>query len=68
MIHTNIDVTKFDSKTLHKMIFIYNSIESGWKVKKRDNRYIFQKLHGDKKEIFMEDYLEKFIEENSSLK
>jgi hypothetical protein len=68
MIHSNIDLTKLDSKTVHKMLFIYNSIESGWKVKKRDNRYIFQKLHGDKKEIFMEDYLEKFIEENSSLK
>jgi hypothetical protein len=68
MIHADIDLKKFDSKTLHKMLFIYNSIESGWKVKKRDNRYIFQKLHGDQKEIFMEDYLEKFIEENSSLK
>ena len=50
------------------MLFLYNSIESGWKVKKRDNQYIFQKLHGNKKEVFMEDYLEKFIAENASLK
>ena len=67
MIQSNIDLTKIDSKTLHKMLFIYNSIESGWKVKKRDNRYIFQRLHGNKKEVFMEDYLEKFIAENSSM-
>ena len=63
-----IDPTKLDSKTLHKILFIYNSIESGWKVKKRGNQYIFQKLHGNKKEVFMEDYLEKFIAENASLK
>ena len=25
------------------MLFIYNSIEKGWNVKKRDDKYIFQK-------------------------
>jgi len=45
------------------MVFIYNKIESGWKVKKRDNRYIFQKRHNNKKEFFTEDYLESFIKE-----
>ena len=67
MVKANIDMTNVDSKTFHKMLFIYNSIERGWKVKKRDNQYIFQKLHDDKKEVFMEDYLEKFISKNSSL-
>jgi len=64
MIQANIDISKIDSKTLHKMVFLYNSIESGWKVKKRENRYIFQKRHENKKEVFMEDYLEKFIASN----
>jgi hypothetical protein len=36
-------------------------------VKKRDGKYIFQKLHNGKKEIFQDDYLEKFITENSSM-
>jgi hypothetical protein len=67
MINSHIDLAEIDSKTLHKMVFIYNKIEYGWKVKKRDNRYIFQRLHGNKKEVFMEDYLEKFIAENSSM-
>ena len=50
------------------MLFIYKSIENGWKVKKRQNKYVFQKSHSDKKELYMEeDYLEKFITENSSL-
>jgi hypothetical protein len=56
-----------DSKTFHKMLFIYNSVEKGWNVKKRDDKYIFQKSHDGKREVFMEDYLEKFISENSSM-
>ena len=51
----------------HKMLFIFNCVEKGWNVKKRDGRYIFQKSHDGKREVFMEDYLEKFIAENSSL-
>jgi hypothetical protein len=65
MINTNFD--KIDPKTLQKMVFIYNSVETGWKVKKRENRYIFEKRHGNKKEVFMDDYLEKFVVENASL-
>jgi len=56
-----------DTKTIYKMAFIYNSLEQGWSVKKRDGNYIFQKSHNGKKEIFQDDYLEKFILENSSM-
>jgi hypothetical protein len=56
-----------DTKTIYKMAFIYNSLEQGWSVKKRDGNYIFQKAHNGKKEIFQDDYLEKFILENSSM-
>jgi hypothetical protein len=56
-----------DQKTIYKMAFIYNSLEQGWSVKKRDGKYIFQKSHNGKREIFQDDYLEKFITENSSM-
>ena len=56
-----------DQKTIYKMSFIYNSLEQGWSVKKRDGKYIFQKSHNGKREIFQDDYLEKFITENSSM-
>jgi hypothetical protein len=49
------------------MIFIYNSLEQGWSVKKRDGKYIFQKSHDGKREVFQDEYLEKFIIENSSM-
>ena len=67
MIKSSIDTTNVDAKTLHRMLFIFNCVEIGWYVKKRDGKYIFQKSHDGKREVFMEDYLEKFIAENSSL-
>lgn len=63
----NLSELNLDMKTMQKMIFIYNCLEKGWSVKKRDSRYIFQKNHEGKKEVFMEDYLDKFISENLSL-
>lgn len=67
MIKANISTTDINAKTFHKMLFIFNCVEKGWNVKKRDGKYIFQKSHDGKREVFMEDYLEKFIAENSSL-
>ena len=56
-----------DSITLQKMIFIYNSINKGWKVHKSDNSYIFSKKHENKKEVFSDDYLKNFILENYNI-
>ena len=56
-----------DSITLQKMIFIYNSINKGWKVHKKENSYIFSKKHENKKEVFLDDYLKKFILENYNI-
>ena len=50
-----------DAKTLHKMKFIYNAINNGWKVKKRKGKYIFTKAHRNKTEVYEDDYLEKFV-------
>jgi hypothetical protein len=51
---------------LQKMSFINNAIDAGWAVKKRDDRYIFSKKHENKKEVYLETYLQKFIESNLS--
>jgi hypothetical protein len=55
----DIDIIK-----LHKMAFIYNALETGWKVKKNGDSYIFTKNHGGKKEVFLDSYLKKFISSN----
>jgi hypothetical protein len=56
-----------DVITFQKMNFIMNAIESGWTVKKNDDNYIFTKKHEGKREVFMSDYLEKFIDKNMKL-
>jgi hypothetical protein len=50
------------------MLFINNAIDAGWAVKKRDNKYIFSKKHENKKEVYLDTYLQQFIEANVAAK
>jgi hypothetical protein len=64
-IQKNIDNTlQIDAIKLHKMAFLYNALEEGWKIKKKKNVYVFTKNHEGKKEVFLDDYLKKFLENN----
>jgi hypothetical protein len=52
---------KIDKK-LQIMNFIYNALENGWEVKKRDAvSYVFRKKHNGEQKVFMENYLENFV-------
>jgi hypothetical protein len=62
----NVDLN-VNSNKLHKMIFIFNALENGWTIKKKNKKYIFSKNHEGKKEIFSEDYLTSFIKDNSNI-
>jgi hypothetical protein len=53
---------------LQQMLFINNAIDAGWAVKKRDNKYIFSKKHENKKEVYLDTYLQQFIEANVAAK
>ena len=53
-----------NNEQLHKMIFIHNALDKGWCVKKNNNLYIFTKKHENKKELYLDNYLKKFIKEN----
>jgi len=55
---------QIDRTTFQKMQFIMNAIDTGWSVKKSEDNYIFTKKHEGKREVFMADYLEKFVTEN----
>lgn len=52
---------QFDKTKFQKMVFIQNALEKGWTVKKVDDAFVFYKKHENLKEVFMEDYLEKFL-------
>lgn len=47
-----------------KMIFIFNALNNGWIIKKRNKQYIFYKKHNNDKQVFSEDYLTKFMQQN----
>lgn len=52
---------------LQKMAFIYNAIESGWSVNKNEDKYVFNKKHEGKKEVFLDSYLQEFLKNNITL-
>ena len=61
------DIQNFDNLdvlTKTKMMFIFNSLENGWKIKKSNDKYIFSKKHENKKEFLLDNYLNTFIKEN----
>jgi hypothetical protein len=60
--NVKIDVIKFQ-----KMILVFNSIEQGWSVKKRNDSYVFTKNHEGKKEVLEDSYLLKFMKTNLDL-
>ena len=60
--NVKIDVIKFQ-----KMLLLFNSIEQGWSVKKRNDSYVFTKNHEGKKEVLEESYLKKFMNTNLDL-
>lgn len=62
-LNDNIDIEK-----LKVMIFLFNALENGWNIRKSNNSYIFNKKHNGKKEVFSNNYLTSFIEENSNIK
>jgi|LauGreDrversion4_2_1035121.scaffolds.fasta_scaffold08299_5 hypothetical protein len=62
----NVDLN-VNANKLHKMIFVFNALENGWTIKKKNKKYIFSKNHEKKREIFSEDYLASFIKDNSNI-
>jgi len=55
---------------LQKMIFIYNTLESGWTVRKiNEGKYEFKKHKDDvSHEVYLEQYVKDFIRNNLSLR
>ena len=53
-----------DFMKFHKMAFIFNALDNGWTVQKKGNAYIFCKKHEGKKEVFLDNYLKRFMVRN----
>ena len=57
---------KIEKPVFQKMMFLTNALEEGWSIRKSNDSYIFTNKHENKREIFQEDYLEKFVLTNST--
>jgi len=55
----NMDKIKFQ-----KMVFLFNSLEEGWRIEKKNDSYFLSKKHEGKKEVFLESYLTTFMKDN----
>jgi hypothetical protein len=55
---------KIDAIKFQKMVLLFNALEDGWNIKKRDDSYIFTKNHEGKKEILQDSYLLRFMKSN----
>ncbi len=58
---------KVDAIKFQKMVLLFNSIEQGWSVKKKEESYIFSKPHENKKEVLEDSYIMKFMKTNLDL-
>ena len=58
---------KVDAIKFQKMLILFNSIEQGWSVKKKNESYVFTKHHENKKEVLEDSYLIKFMKTNLDL-
>jgi hypothetical protein len=58
------DEIQVSKKKFQKLVFLTNAIEKGWTVKKKNDTYVFKKKHENKKSVFNDEYLEKFIASN----
>jgi len=59
---------KIDNIKFQKMLLLFNAIEEGWSIKKKNDSYIFSKNHEGKKEVFEDNYLNKFMKTNFDIK
>ena len=59
---------QIDKKLFYKMIFLYNSLNSGWMIKKQNEEYILSKPHENKKEIYNDEYISQFVIKNMEIK
>tara|TARA_B110000008_G_C16663557_1_gene441836 strand:+ start:213 stop:446 length:234 start_codon:yes stop_codon:yes gene_type:complete len=64
IIVTDIDKIDLDENVFKKMIFIYNTLENGWSVRKKENSYVFTKKHENKKEVYSSDFIRRFMKRN----
>ena len=58
---------KIDMVQLQKIALLFNALENGWTIKKKESCYVFSKNHNGQKEVYLDSYLKRFMVSNLDL-
>ena len=58
------DINKELKNDIYLMIFLMNTLENGWSIRKKNDNFVFRKKHENQKEIYSDEYLVNFLKSN----
>jgi len=58
------DINKEMKNDIYLMIFLMNTLENGWSIRKKNDNFVFRKKHENQKEIYSDEYLVNFLKSN----
>jgi hypothetical protein len=59
-----LDITSEQKNDIYLMIFLTNTLENGWSIRKNNDNYVFRKKHEKQMEIYSDEYLVNFLKSN----
>jgi hypothetical protein len=59
-----LDINSEQKNDIYLMIFLMNTLENGWSIRKKNDNYIFRKRHEKQMEIYSDGYLVNFLKSN----
>ena len=59
-----LDISTEQKNDIYLMIFLTNTLENGWSIRKKNDNYVFRKKHEKQTEIYSDEYLVHFLKSN----
>ena len=60
----NLDINNEQKNDIYLMIFLTNTLENGWSIRKKNDNYVFRRKHEKQTEIYSDEYLVNFLKSN----
>lgn len=59
-----LDINNEQKNDIYLMIFLMNTLENGWSIRKKNEEYVFRRKHEKQTEIYSDEYLVHFLKSN----
>jgi hypothetical protein len=59
-----LDINIEQKNDIYLMIFLMNTLENGWSIRKKNDEYVFRRKHEKQTEIYSDEYLVHFLKSN----